>query len=107
MIKVSIALDTGEVMGVEAGRYILNHCVRELPAPDLSPEEARKLLSSRLVLESERLAVIPNDFGGEHFVYEFSASLDGRQCLVYIDCENGREREILILQENEYGILVK
>ena len=107
MIKVSVALDTGEVTGVEAGRYILNHCVRELPAPELSPEEARKLLSSRLVLESERLAVIPNDFGGEHFVYEFSASLDGRQCLVYIDCENGREREILILQENEYGILVK
>lgn len=107
MVKVSIALDTGEVLGVEAGRYILNHCTRELNTPVISPEEAKGMLSPKLTVESSRLAVIPNDFGGEYFTYEFTTRLDGRECLVYIDCENGKEREILILQENDNGILVK
>ncbi len=107
MVKVNVALDTGDILGVEAERYVMNHCDRSLEEPDISETEAKALLSSKLSVDECKLAVIPNNFGGEHYVYEFNCRLDGRNCLVYIDCESGREREILILQESENGVLVK
>jgi len=107
MVKVIVTLDTGDIIGVEAERYIMNHHGREIAEPELNEEEAAELLSEELTVQKIRRCIIPNDFGGEYTTYEFSCLLDGRNCLVYIDCKNGRERDILIMYEDESGILVK
>ncbi len=107
MVKVSIAMDTGELLGIEAERYFMNHTLRNIGDASVSEESARSLISEKLTVEAVKKCIIPNDFGGEYLTYEFSCMLDGRNCLVYIDCNSGREREILIIQESDSGILVK
>lgn len=107
MVKVSIALDNGEVVGLEGERYIRSHTERDPDGEILSEEEARATVGKQLEVISARRAVIPNDFGGEYNTYEFTCDFDGRRVLVYVDCKTGAEREILILQEDETGILAK
>ena len=107
MVKVSIALDSGEVVGLEGERYIRNHSERETGGEILSEEEARAAVGTQLTVVSSRRAVIPNDFGGEYDTYEFVCDFAGRRVLVYVDCKTGAEREILILQEDENGVLAK
>lgn len=41
LIKVKIALDTGEILSMEAQGYIFNHMQREELIPQISIEEAR------------------------------------------------------------------
>ena len=44
-------------------------------------------------------------YGGEDHVYEFECSYEGRNVLVYVDVETGKEKEVLIVLENDGGIL--
>lgn len=105
MVKVKVALDTGEVTGFEGMSYLINHRERDLTANKISLEEARENLSPHVTLESHGEAVIPNDYGGEDHVYEFECSYEGRNVLVYVDVETGKEKEVLIVLENDGGIL--
>lgn len=107
MVKVSIALDSGEIVGLEGERYIRNHTEREAAGGILSEKEARETVGRQLTVLSARRAVIPNDFGGEYDTYEFICDLAGRRVLVYVDSVTGEEREIMILQEDENGVLAK
>lgn len=105
MMKVKVALDTGEVIGLESHAYITSHHDRKTPTPKITAEEAQEKVSPLLTIEDVNKAVIPNDFGGEHFVYEFKCNKDDRNFLVYIDAEDGSEVEVLILLEKENGVL--
>ncbi len=105
LIKVSVALDTGEIVGMEAKGYIMNHAERELGAPKLSPEEARAKVSTSLEVSHSGLAVIPKDSLREVLCYEFKGSFNGKNFIVYINADNGHEEQILLLLESENGIL--
>ncbi|MDR2421492.1 MAG: germination protein YpeB [Oscillospiraceae bacterium] len=106
LIKVDVALDTGEVSGFEAQGYIMHHRARELPPPQVSEEEARGKVSKELKILSRSLAVIPTDGKNEAFCHEFKCEAsDGRRYIVYIDAETGREERVLILIEDENGSL--
>ena len=37
--------------------------------------------------------------------YEFTGNVDDKQFLVYINAENGREEDILIITETQNGVL--
>ena len=41
LIKLKIALDNGEVIGMEAKSYLTNHTERDIPEPSITMEEAR------------------------------------------------------------------
>ena len=105
MVKVKVALDTGEVTGFEGTSYLLNHRERTLTENKISMEEAEKKLSPHVTLENACEAVIPNDFGGENHVYEFKCSYEGRDVLIYMDTVTGKETEVLLILENESGVL--
>lgn len=105
LIKVRVALDSGEVVGLEAKGYIMNHRQRELAAPVLSEEQARERVSTSLEVSSAGMAVIPKDSLKEVLCYEFKGAFNGKNFIVYVNAENGREEQILLLIESAGGIL--
>lgn len=105
LVKVKVALDNGEVIGVEAKGYIMNHYERNLPQINLSRQQSRAKIMSQLAIDSCRLAMIPKDSAKEVLCYEFKGSALGKNFLIYINAETGREEEILILIESDTGVL--
>lgn len=105
LIKVKVALDNGEIIGMEANGYIMNHTKRDIRTPVLSKQQARAKVSSRLSIDSVNTALIPKDSKREVLCYEFKGTAGGRNFLIYINSENGREEDIQILLESPDGIL--
>ena len=106
LIKVGVALDTGEVQSFDMRGYLTNHTIRELPPPKISGEHAQTLISRSLTPISSQLCVIPSDGKNEIFCYEVRCTgLDGENILVYLNAETGREEEILILKIGSGGVL--
>lgn len=105
LIKLKIALDNGEVLGMETSGYLNSHTKRQLVAPKISKEEAKKNLNKNLEILSESLAIIPTQFQTELFCWEFKGKVDDTEFLVYINAENGREEDILVIQNTPNGTL--
>lgn len=107
LVKVSVALDTGRVVGFESKGYLMNHMARDIHTPAVSESEARAVVSPALSVLSHQLTVIPT--GGEYEVlcHEFKCQdEDGRHVIVYVNAQNGQEEKILLLLEDENGTLV-
>ena len=105
LIKVKVALDNGEVLGIETTGYLNNHTQRDTSKVKISKEEAKKTLNKDLEISSEGLAIIPTEYNTEILCYEFKGKVDDREFLVYINAENGREEDILIITNTPNGIL--
>ena len=105
LIKVKVALDNGEILGMEALGYLNAHTTRKFSENIISVEEAKSKLSDRINVEKERMAVIPLDDKTEKYCYEFQGKVENKQFLVYINAETGEEEEILILLETPGGTL--
>jgi spore germination protein len=105
LIKLKIALDNGEIIGYEAKGYLSAHVERDIPEPKLSEEEARARVNPRLNILSSGMAIIPTNYKTELFAYEFKGRFNDKDFLVYINAENGKEEDILIIINTEDGIL--
>lgn len=106
LIKVKVALDNGEVLGVEARGYIMSHVDdRALPAPTVSAADARAAISSRLAVKQQSLALIATDAEREILCYEFLCELNGNEFLIYINAYDRSEEEVLLLLKSDSGIL--
>lgn len=105
LVKVKVALDNGEILGMEALGYLNSHTTRNLSTNIISSEEAKEKLSNKIEIENERLAVIPLDDKTEKYCYEFKGKVENKEFLVYINAETGDEEEILILLETPGGTL--
>ena len=105
LIKVKVALDNGEILGVETTGYLNNHTIRTLTEPKITVDEAKSSLNQNLQIESEGLAMIPTEWKTEILCYEFKGKVDDREFLVYINVENGREEDILIITDTPNGTL--
>ncbi len=105
LIKVKIALDNGEVLGLETTGYLNNHTKRDTTKVKISKEEAKKTLNKDLNIQSEGLAIIPTEFKTEILCYEFKGKVEDKEFLVYVNAENGREEDILIVTNTPNGTL--
>lgn len=106
LIKVSVALDNGEIIGFDARGYIVNHYLRKFPEITVSEKNAQAKLSPLLTVKKTQLALIPTDSKGEVLCHEFlCTSTDNNEILVYIGVESGIEEDILILFKSENGVL--
>ena len=104
LVKVTVALDDGEIVGFEALGYLMSHTEREIPEPALSAAEAKERISPQLTATGEpRLAIIPLDTLEEVFTWEVPATLGSDRYLVYINALTGREERILRLVETGEG----
>lgn len=105
LVKVRVALDTGDIVGMESKGYLMNHCERELSMPKLTMEEAKAKISTGLEVSGTKLTLVPKDSMREVLCYEFKGVFNGKNFLVYVNADNGREEEIFLLIESEEGIL--
>ncbi len=105
MVKVNVALDNGQVIGLDAVDYFMSHHQRETFKPRLTLEQARSFLNPHLTVQSGRLALIPTDGGREQLTYEFRSTVGPNIFLVYIDADNGEEARILKLERTGAGTL--
>ncbi len=107
-IKISVAMDTGEIAEYHANTFLMNHKERTLPTPRIDENAARAQVSSALQIESARMAVIPTTRETEPLCYEFLCrGQNNEQVLVYINSETGMEEQILILIETDEGTLTQ
>ena len=107
LIKVKIALDNGEVIGLETTGYLNNHYNRTIPNSKISVESARKNISAKVQISSETLAIIPTEWKTEKFCYEFKGKIEDIDFIAYINAETGEEEDILIITNTENGILTE
>ena len=59
LVKVKVALDTGEIVGFDAGPYYLNHQDRNIKMPTIDENEAKSMIKTKFEIDSVRLALIP------------------------------------------------
>lgn len=108
LIKVSVAMDTGEIVEYHANHFLMNHKDRQVQTPVISELSARQQVSDNLTIESARMAVIPTTRDEESLCYEFLCrGQNNEQVLVYINSETGMEEQILILIETDNGTLTQ
>ena len=100
-----VALDDGEVLGIEAQGYWNSHTLRKFETPKIDVNEARKLVNKNVEIISERLALIPTDWSTEILTYEFKGRVDDRNFIVYVNADTGAEEDVFLLIESENGIL--
>lgn len=106
LVKVTVALDTGKVVGLEAGGYTMCHEQRALGGVSFDTEAAVSTLSPWLTVRSHRPALIPTEGKNEVLCEEYLCETpEGKHALVYLNAETGREEQILLLLESESGTL--
>ena len=106
LIKVKVALDNGEILGIETTGYLNNHVEnRDISNIKITEEEAKKDLNTNLEIISSGMAVIPTEWETELLCYEFKGKVEDKEFLVYINAENGREEDILIITNTPNGTL--
>ena len=103
MIQVSISLQTGNVAGYDASKYLLSHIERKLAAPVLTEAEARAGANPHLEIERVRLALIPLDNLEEKLTYEIKGKIEGDTYFVYINAQTGTQEKILLIVETPEG----
>ncbi|WIV12268.1 germination protein YpeB [Proteiniborus sp. MB09-C3] len=104
LIKVRVALDSGEIVGFDAATYLHAHHSREIPAPQITQEEARGKVRLDFNIDSVRLAMIPKG-SKEVLCYEFKGKYKENDYIVYINALDGREEQILQIIKDENGTL--
>ena len=108
LIKLSISLETGNIISFDARGYIMNHTDRPPVQSKISADEAKMSVSDYLTVMSSRLAIIPTDYKTEKMAYEFHCKTpDEQEVLVYIDVLTAKEDDILLLLYSDGGILTK
>ena len=105
LVKVNVALDNGEILGIEANGYLMNHKNRTVPDDIIDENTAKTRIRKHLDISDVSLAVIPVLRGREVLCYELKGAFDDRNFLIYINAQTGEDERILMLEESAEGIL--
>lgn len=105
LVKLKIALDNGEILGIETTGYLNSHTERDLEEVQISKEKAKESLNKDLEILSEGLAVIPTEYQTEVLCWEFKGKVEDREFLVYINAITGREEDVLVILNTPNGTL--
>lgn len=106
LVKVTVAADTGEILGYDAKSYYYNHTERKSPSYSATTLQARQKVFSKLNISSERMALIPLSDGSEVLTFEFYGEYREMQYFVYIDVTDLKEVNVLRVIDSETGALV-
>ncbi len=105
LIKLKVALDNGEIMGIETTGYLNSHTERNIESVKITKEQAKKNLNPKLQILSENLAIIPTEWKTEVLCWEFKGKVDETEFLVYINAQTGEEQDILVIVNTPNGTL--
>ncbi len=108
LIKVSVSLETGEILSLDATGYVHNHHERKSFSPTLTEAQAVAKINNTLKVINTQICIIPTEWKTEQYCYEIHCKTnEGQELLVYIDCNTGEENNILILLYSDGGVLTK
>lgn len=93
-VIVQVALDNGDIIGLNARNYLMNHENRNIPEPVLSAEEAKQFVNPNVDIQEEYLALIESDVEEEVLTYEFLGMMDDETYRIFINAENGLEEKV-------------
>lgn len=106
LVKVKVALDNGEALGLEAKNYCLNHCKERNTSLTMNRAAVPTLVDDRLDIVSVRGALIPLENGEERLCYEAAAKYNDLYYFVYLDAVNGETVKIMRTVDSAQGNLV-
>jgi spore germination protein len=106
-ISATVALDTGEVTGIQATDYVFAQKKRHFGTPKVSQVEARKTLSPKLEVTAQSLAIIKNELDEEVLCHEFIGKMNGNGYRIYVNGETGEEEKIETIRFQETQAAVK
>ena len=107
LIKVKVALDNGEIIGLETTGFLNCHYERSIATTKISIEDARNKLSDKVDVTSGGLAIIPTQWKTEKFCYEFKGKVNDIDFIAYINAETGEEEDVLIITNTPNGTLTE
>jgi|SRR5690625_29455 len=100
-IEVKVALDNGEIIGLTARNYFMNHEKRDLPEPKITKKDAKKKVNPSVDIQEEFVAVIDNDSKEEVLTYEFIGTMGSNTYRIFINAMDGTEERIEKLKKTE------
>lgn len=105
LVKVIVARDNGDILGLETMSYLANHTDRTLNAPKISKSTARNKTNPKVrdSIVSEKLALIPKSGGKEVLAWEFAAEWNGLKYFIYMDAETGEEVDVFRVIDSDDG----
>ena len=106
LIKVKVSLISGEIVGWEAMNYAYNHIERELASPSITSSDAVSYISPNLDVLSQSLCVIPGDYVGEIYAYEFKAVKNANLFYIYVNADTGDQERILRVVDTDDGAML-
>ncbi|MGM7635405.1 germination protein YpeB [Bacillus sp. Hm123] len=101
VVKVKVALDNGQIIGVTANEYLENHHKRKIAKPAISEQKAESFINPKVKVEEKRLAMIQNELNQEVLCYEFFGTLGEDTYRVLINAKDGREEQVERLRNAE------
>lgn len=105
-IKLKVALDNGNIIGVESEKYLTSYVdKRNISKPSITLEDARSKVGKKLNIKSEKLAIIPTVNNKEVLCYEFLGNYNGEKFIVYINADTGAEQRIIQIIDTPNGEL--
>ena len=106
LIKVKVALDNGEIVGLETNGFLSNHKEsRSIPEMKITKEQASKLISPVFELQKINKALIPLDTGKDVYCYELLGKVKDKLFLIYINTETGVQEDIKMVVQTTNGEL--
>jgi len=93
-LVVQVALDNGEITGLQATDFVYGSHERSVRQPAMSQEEARKLLNANFQVQRHQIALIENDLNEEVICHEFTGKINGGIYRIYLNGETGMEEKI-------------
>jgi len=93
-LSVKVALDKGDVIGLQASDYVFSHKERKLGKPAMTEAKVRGGLSEAMKKSPAKLALIKNDDNQEVLCYEFKGESNGTKYRIYLNADNGLEEAV-------------
>ncbi|WHY84465.1 germination protein YpeB [Neobacillus novalis] len=100
-VKVKVALDNGDIVGLSAEEYLKSLQTRKIEKPALSVEQARTKVNPKFKVMEDRQAYIVNDLNEEVLCYEFLGTIGNDTYRIFINATNGIEEEVEKLKNAE------
>lgn len=100
-IAVKVALDNGEIVGVQATDYVYNHKERELKQPQMDMEAVQKNLSDKMNVTGKGLAIITNEMKEDTQCFEYVGKMNNTSYRIFLNADTGAQEKIEVLNPEE------
>lgn len=106
MIKVKVDTTNGAVIGWEARAWAFNHIERDKPTAKISQADALKVIDSDLDVLTKNKCIVPGEYVGEVYAYEFKCLKGSNIYYIYVDANTGLQFRVLKIIETDDGQLL-